>query len=117
MASPGNDRRIDYIELTVADIARSRDFYGQAFGWRFTDYGPAYCEFDDGRLKGGFAQGSPAGSGGPLVILYADDLAATQGRVEQAGGRIVKPIFSFPGGRRFHFQDPDGTELAVWSDR
>jgi predicted enzyme related to lactoylglutathione lyase len=84
MASPGNDRRIDYIEFAVADIPRSRDFYGRAFGWRFTDYGPGYCEFDDGRLKGGFAQGSPAGSGGPLVILYADDLAATQARLELA---------------------------------
>jgi uncharacterized protein len=117
MASPGNDRRIDYIEFVVADIPRSRDFYGRAFGWSFTDYGPSYCEFDDGRLKGGFAQGSPAKGGGPLVMLYAEDLAATQQRLEQAGGRVVKPIFSFPGGRRFHFQDPDGYELAVWSDR
>ena len=117
MATAGNDRRIDYIEFAVTDIPRSRDFYGRAFGWSFTDYGPAYCEFDDGRLKGGFAQGSPAGSGGPLVILYADDLAAVQQRLEQAGGRVIKPIYSFPGGRRFHFQDPDGYELAVWSDR
>ncbi|WP_437375908.1 VOC family protein [Inquilinus limosus] len=117
MASPGNDRRIDYIEFSVADIARSREFYGSAFGWKFTDYGPSYCEFDDGRLKGGFAQGGPGKPGGPLVILYAEDLAATQERLEQAGARIVKPIFSFPGGRRFHFQDPDGYELAVWSDR
>ncbi|WP_437364460.1 VOC family protein [Inquilinus limosus] len=117
MATPGNDRRIDYIEFAVADIARSRDFYGSAFGWTFTDYGPSYCEFDDGRLKGGFAQGGQARAGGPLVILYAEDLAATQERLEKAGARIVKPIFSFPGGRRFHFQDPDGYELAVWSDR
>jgi predicted enzyme related to lactoylglutathione lyase len=115
MASPGNDRRIDYIEFTVADIARSRDFYGSAFGWRFTDYGPDYCEFGDGRLTGGFARGTPAAPGGPLVILYATDLDDTQQRLEQAGARIVRPAYAFPGGRRFHFQDPDGYELAVWS--
>lgn len=117
MATPGNDRRIDYIELTVSDIPRARDFYGKAFGWTFTDYGPAYCEFGDGRLTGGFAKGDPVTPGGPLVILFADDLDETQRRVEAAGARIAKPIFSFPGGRRFHFLDPDGYELAVWSDK
>jgi uncharacterized protein len=117
MAKPGNDRRIDNIEFAVSDIARSREFYGKAFGWTFKDYGPAYCEFSDGRLTGGLAKGSPAGSGGPLVILYADDLAEAQRRLEDAGARIVKPVFAFPGGRRFHFLDPDGYELAVWSDK
>jgi predicted enzyme related to lactoylglutathione lyase len=114
VADTGKDRRIDYIELAVGDIGRSRKFYGEAFGWTFTDYGPDYCEFSDGRLTGGFAKGEPR-PGGPLVILYADDLAATQQRLEQAGANIVKPAFSFPGGRRFHFSDPDGYELAVWS--
>jgi predicted enzyme related to lactoylglutathione lyase len=117
MASPGSDRRIDYIEFVVADIARAKEFYGSAFGWRFTDYGPAYCEFDDGRLKGGFAQGEADASGGPLVILFAEDLAGAQDRLERAGARIVRPVYSFPGGRRFHFRDADGYELAVWSDR
>jgi predicted enzyme related to lactoylglutathione lyase len=113
---PNNDQRIDYVELTVADIARSRDFYGKAFGWTFKDYGPEYCEFADGRLTGGFALGKPANTaGGPLVILYAADLDATQRRVAEAGGRVVKPAYAFPGGRRFHFADPDGYELAVWS--
>lgn len=120
MASSSNDQRIDYVEFTVGDIARARDFYGKAFGWSFKDYGPSYCEFNDGRLAGGFAladDGGAAGqSGGPLVILYADDLAETQRRIEEAGGSIVKPIFSFPGGRRFHFADPDGYQLAVWSE-
>jgi uncharacterized protein len=115
MSRTANDRRIDYIEFNVSDIARSRAFYGQAFGWSFTDYGPAYCEFDDGRLKGGFAAGGTVRPGGPLAILYADDLEAAQRRLEQAGARIVRPIFAFPGGRRFHFEDPDGYELAVWS--
>ena len=123
MARSNDDQRIDYVELTVGDIARSRDFYGKAFGWTFKDYGPGYCEFNDGRLTGGFALGGPdvaakapgGTGGGPLVILYAADLDATQRRVELAGGRIVKPAYSFPGGRRFHFADPDGYELAVWS--
>jgi predicted enzyme related to lactoylglutathione lyase len=111
-----NDRRIDYVELNVQDIARTREFYGKAFGWTFKDYGPQYCEFNDGRLTGGFTIAAPVkAKGGPLVILYADDLPATVARVVQAGGRIVKPIFSFPGGQRFHFEDPDGYEFAVWS--
>jgi predicted enzyme related to lactoylglutathione lyase len=124
MAKSGKDQRIDYVEFSVGDIARSRDFYGKAFGWSFKDYGPSYCEFSDGRLTGGFAlggKGNPGGpvrsGGGPLVILFASDLGETQSRIEKAGGKIVKPIFSFPGGRRFHFADPDGYELAVWSDK
>jgi len=116
MASSGSDRRIDYVELNVADIARSKAFYGGAFGWAFTDYGPVYCEFNDGRLKGGFTTTAPVRSGGgPLVILYADDLEDAQRRVQALGGRIAKPIFGFPGGRRFHFLDPDGYEFAVWT--
>jgi hypothetical protein len=115
MARSDNDRRIDYIELNVGDIARSRAFYGEAFGWTFTDYGPAYCEFNDGRLTGGFTTMGPVRAGGPLVILYADDLAEAERRVRAAGGDIVKPAYAFPGGRRFHFADPDGYELAVWS--
>lgn len=115
MSTKGHDRQIDNIEFNVKDIARSRDFYGKAFGWTFTDYGPTYCEFSDGRLKGGFTTGGSARLGGPLVILYADDLAQTLKRLEESGAKIVKPITEFPGGRRFHFEDPDGYELAVWS--
>ena len=117
MAHAGNDRRIDNIEFNVADISRSREFYGRVFGWTFTDYGPTYCEFNDGRLTGGFTNGGPVKPGGPLIILYADDLADTQRRLQDAGARIVKPVFAFPGGRRFHFEDLDGYELAVWSDK
>lgn len=115
MSAPSVDRRIDNIEFAVEDIARARDFYGKVFGWTFTDYGPSYCEFTDGRLTGGFAKSGPVTPGGPLVILYADDLEGTQRRLEDLGAPIVKPIFSFPGGRRFHFRDPEGYELAVWS--
>ncbi len=114
MSIRGTDRQIDNIEFNVADIARSRAFYGAAFGWTFTDYGPTYCEFTDGRLTGGFTTGGSPRPGGPLVILYADDLTEAQQRIEKAGGRIVKPTSPFPGGERFHFVDPDGYELAVW---
>ena len=110
------DRCIDYIEFNVADIARSKEFYGKAFDWTFTDYGARYCEFSDGHMKGGFEASGPVTLGGPLVILYGSDLTNVLGRVEAAGGKIVKPIFEFPGGRRFHFTDPDGYELAVWSE-
>lgn len=122
MSNPGKNHRIDYVEFNVKDIPRSRSFYGQAFGWSFRDFGPGYCEFSDGRLTGGFAlagDGPAEGSArnGPLVILYTKDLGDTQERIEEAGGRISQPAYSFPGGRRFHFTDPDGYELAVWSDR
>ena len=110
------DRCIDYIEFNVADIARSRDFYGKAFGWTFTDYGPSYCEFSDGHMKGGFDASGEVTTGGPLVVLYGSDLAEIKDRIEAAGGKIVKPMFEFPGGRRFHFTDPDGYELAVWTE-
>lgn len=112
------DRKIDYIEFQIADIPAAKEFYGSAFGWSFTDYGPDYCEFRDGRLSGGFAKskhGIP--SDGALVIIFVDRLEDAQARVEAAGGTIVKPIFAFPGGRRFHFVDREGYELAVWSDR
>jgi len=115
MTTSGQDRRIDYVEFNVRDIARAKAFYGGAFGWRFTDYGQSYCEFNDGRLTGGFTTGGAVRPGGPLVILYADDLAEIERRVVAAGGRIVRPAYAFPGGRRFHFEDPEGYELAVWS--
>jgi predicted enzyme related to lactoylglutathione lyase len=113
--APSNDLRIDYIEIPVADVARAKAFYRSAFGWTFTDYGPAYTSFADGRISGGFTSDLPAKPGATLIVLHANDLGAAQHAVEAAGGRIVKPIFSFPGGRRFHFTDPDGYELAVWS--
>lgn len=113
------DRRINYIELPAADIDRARTFYGDAFGWTFQDYGEDYCAFNDGRMDGGFYRSplwSDSGQGAALVVLYADDLEATLERVTAAGGEIVRPVFAFPGGRRFHFRDPNRNELAVWSD-
>ena len=113
-----NDRRIDYIEFPALDLPATKLFYTTVFGWQFTDYGPHYTAFTDGRLAGGFEKGDklPARSG-PLVVLYAEDLAAIEQQVTAAGGVIVLPPFAFPGGRRFHFTDPNGNELAVWSER
>ncbi|WP_050470225.1 VOC family protein [Herbaspirillum chlorophenolicum] len=105
---------IDNIEFNVKDIARSKAFYGAVFGWTFVDYGPAYTEFHDGRLAGGFTTGEPVKPGGPLVILYADNLGEIQRKLIDAGASISRETFSFPGGRRFHFIDLDGYELAVW---
>lgn len=115
--STEHDRRIDYIELSATDVAASKRFYADAFGWQFTDYGPDYTSFLDGRLAGGITKAGEVRPGGVLVVIFAVDLADAERRVRGAGGRIVKPAFSFPGGRRFHFADPGGNELAVWSDR
>ncbi len=108
---------IDYIEFTVADLAEAKRFYGAAFGWRFNDYGPEYAGIvGDGKEAGGLRQDAQVARGGPLVVLYSSDLDATLQRVRQAGGRIVTEPYGFPGGRRFHFADPSGNELAVWSE-
>lgn len=117
MASITRDRKIDNIEFNVTDIERSKLFYAKAFDWKYTDYGPTYTEFTDGRLTGGFTTGELPRPGGPLVIIYSENLPETQQRLEAAGAVITKPVFEFPGGSRFHFQDLDGYELAVWSDQ
>ncbi len=116
METKANDRRIDYIEFPAADVAQTKAFYTRVFGWKFTDYGPDYTSFEDGRLAGGFAKVDKVTRGGPLVVIYAADLAAMEAAVRTSGGTIVKETFSFPGGRRFHFTDPSGNELAVWSE-
>ncbi len=111
-----NDRCIDYVEFPCADTGRVKAFYEAVFGWTFRDFGPGYTSFHDGRLGGGFTTDGRASNDGPLVVLYAKDIEAVQAEVVKAGGKIVKQIFSFPGGRRFHFSDPEGNILAVWSD-
>lgn len=113
---------IDYIELTVRDVAAAKRFYGAAFGWTFNDYGPAYAGIQGktrevGGLRQDASAPSAAAPGGPLVVLYSTDLDATLAQVRAAGGKIVKDPFEFPGGRRFHFTDPSGNELAVWAER
>ena len=113
LQSAEHHRRIDYIEIPVTDVGAAKRFYGAAFGWQFEDYGPAYASFHDGRLAGGFTQTDAVRRGGPLVVIFSTDLAATEQAVRAAGGAIVRETFSFPGGRRFHFADPSGNELAV----
>ena len=109
---------IDYLEFSVTDLDAAKQFYSAAFGWRFTDYGPGYCGIQgDGREVGGFALASTVTRGGPLVILFSNDLEASLDAVRAAGGRVVKEPFTFPGGRRFEFLDPSGNALAVWSER
>ena len=117
MSSAENDLRLDYIEFPATDVAKTRAFYEQVFGWKFEDYGPDYAAFHDGRLAGGFRTGAAPPGGGTLAILYAVDLETAQAKIKAAGGKIVRPTFSFPGGRRFHFKDPGGNELAVWTDQ
>ena len=109
---------IDYIEFVVTDMAESKRFYKAAFDWKFNDYGPDYAGIQGpGREIGGFRLDTEVSAGGPLVILYSNHLDMTPTKVREAGGRIVTEPFDFPGGRRFHFQDPSGNELAVWSEK
>ena len=109
------DGKIDYIELPGDDLAATKGFYAAAFGWTFTDYGPTYAAMSEG-LDGGFQGDAGEQLGKPLVILFAHDLEAMEAKVKAAGGTITRPIFSFPGGRRFHFRDPSGNELGVFSE-
>lgn len=109
--------KIDYVELPGGDLASTKAFYAKAFDWKFVDYGPTYAAFEDAGLDGGFQADPKEAPTQPLVILYSEGLEATLARVKEAGGQITVPIFSFPGGRRFHFRDPAGNDLAVWSDR
>lgn len=111
--------RINYIEFPARDFDAVEAFYGSAFGWTFTDYGDDYRAFNDGQLDGGFYKAdlqSRMGDGSVLVVLFADDLEQVRDRVVSSGGKVTKDIFAFPGGRRFQFADPNGNELAVWSN-
>ena len=117
MSQAEHDRRVDYVEFPATDLEATKTFYTEVFGWQFTDYGPTYTSFADGRLAGGFDATLDVKVGGALVVIYATDLEGVAKAVRDAGGKIVKEIFDFPGGRRFHFADPNGDELAVWSDR
>lgn len=111
--------KINYVEFPAKNIPATRAFFEAAFGWEFEDYGPDYVAFSNQGLDGGFYKSGLSSSremGAALVVLYSNDLKATQRKIEQAGGVISAPIFAFPGGRRFHFLEPSGNELAVWSD-
>ena len=121
MGHPAHHHKINYIEFSSTDVAKTKAFYNKVFGWEFQDWGPDYVSFSSaiGGIDGGFRKGlSPEKSGesAPLVVLYSADLKATEEAIARAGGSIVVPTFEFPGGRRFHFSDGAGNLLAVWSE-
>lgn len=111
------NNHINYVEFIAADLEAVKKFYTNAFGWIFTDYGPSYVAFTESGLEGGFEKSNDEVVNGALVILYHEELEAIKNRIIEFGGTLSKDIFSFPGGRRFHFIDPVGNELAVWSDK
>jgi len=111
--------KINYVEFPAKDIEATKAFFISAFGWTFVDYGPEYTAFSNEGLDGGFYKSDLSVSteeGSALTVFYSKDIERTQSKIENAGGTIIKPIFSFPGGRRLHFGDPNGNEYAVWSD-
>lgn len=111
--------KINYVELPSRDLAATKAFFQRAFGSTFVDYGPDYAAFSNEGLDGGFHASSRAArtdSGSALIVFYSDALEDTLAKVVAAGGEVVKPIFSFPGGRRFHFLEPGGSEFAVWAE-
>jgi len=111
--------KMNYVEFPAKDLTATKAFFESAFGWSFTDYGPEYTAFENQGLDGGFFQSDLASStekGAALIVFYSNQLEATLAKVEKAGGLILKPIYSFPGGRRFHFTEPSGNEFAVWGE-
>ncbi len=111
--------KMNYVELPAKDIAATKKFFSTVFGWIFEDYGPEYIAFADEGLDGGFYKSDMSATtenGSVLIVFYSSDLNATQAKIEGAGGVIIRPTFSFPGGSRFHFADPNGNEFAVWSE-
>ncbi|HJZ13629.1 MAG TPA: VOC family protein [Acidobacteriota bacterium] len=111
--------KINYVELPAKDLAGTKAFFESVFGWSFTDYGPEYTAFENQGLDGGFFQSdlvSSTENGAALIVFYSSQLEATLAKVEKAGGSILKPIYSFPGGRRFHFAESSRNEFAVWGE-
>lgn len=111
--------KINYLEFPAKDIAATKEFFSEVFNWVFEDYGPGYTAFQNAGIDGGFYQSdlvASAESGSALTVFYSSDLEKTLNKIAAAGGSLLKEIFEFPGGRRFHFSDPNGNEFAVWSD-
>ena len=104
---------ITYIELPSLDIEASKHFYSSLFGWTFEDFGPSYSAFHEAGIEGGFNGDTADRTRAPLVVLQTDELDGVFEQVKAAGATITVPIFPFPGGRRFHFKDPNGNELAI----
>ncbi|MEM9686995.1 MAG: VOC family protein [Bacteroidota bacterium] len=111
------NNHINYVEFKARDLESVKQFYHRSFGWNFTDYGPTYTAFSESGLEGGFEQTNDDIINGALIVLYHEALDDIKNKIIENGGKISKAVFSFPGGRRFHFTDPAGNELAVWSDK
>jgi len=114
-----NHEKINYVEYPARDINATKAFFAKAFGWTFEDYGPEYTSFSDSGIAGGFYKAELSArvdTGSALIVMYSKDLESTYSKAVEAGGIILKEIFSFPGGRRFHFLEPSGNEFAVWSE-
>ena len=112
--------KINYVEFPSKDIQATKEFFIQVFGWSLQDFGPEYSAFSNQGIDGGFFKSELSAStanGGALIVFYSQDLEKTQAKIKAADGIVVKAIFSFPGGRRFHFTEPSGNEFAVWSDK
>lgn len=115
---PANEK-LNYVEFGTRDIKGTKAFFETVFDWGFTDYGPEYTAFTNEGLDGGFFKADKGGTtenGGALLVFYSANLQQTLSKVESAGAEVVKPIFTFPGGCRFHFVEPGGNEFAVWSE-
>ncbi|WP_272150636.1 VOC family protein [Tenacibaculum aiptasiae] len=112
-----NNNHINYIEFKAKNIEKIKQFYSKAFNWTFTDYGPTYTAFSSSGLEGGFEKTDQEINNGALVVLYNENLEEIKKHIIELNGTISKEIFSFPGGKRFHFIDPSGNELAIWSDK
>lgn len=111
------NNHINYVEFKAKDLEKTKTFYNTIFGWTFTDYGPTYTSFSESGLMGGFEKTECEIINGTLIVLYHNDLQFIKNKIIESKGQISKDIFSFPGGHRFHFKDPSGNELAVWSDK
>jgi len=111
------ENRIDYVEIPVTDLKKTRAFFEGLFGWTFQEWGDEYMSFNDGRLDGGFRLASEAAPpSGVLLVFFSENLERDVERVKELGATISQEIFSFPGGRRFHFVDPVGSEFAIWGE-
>ena len=111
------DNHINYVEFKAHDLEKIKNFYTAVFDWTFTDYGPTYIAFSESGVAGGFEKTENKIVNGALIVLYHKNLDYIKDRIIKASGKITKDIFPFPGGHRFHFVDPPGNELAVWSDK
>ena len=120
MTTSTKDNQIDYVEFpaaSAAELRAAKEFYADVFGWKFQDWGEDYADTKSSGIASGINSDPSHRPPAPLIVLFSSELEATRTKVIAAGGKITKEIFPFPGGRRFHYLDPAGNQLAVWSDK